>query len=59
MVWQCRGLLGHIGKTVMRGVRYGADLLVAELKPGEDGLKACGPLGRVGSNPSPGARCLD
>ena len=49
----------HIGKTVMRGVRYGADLLVAELKPGEDGLKACGPLGRMGSNPSPGARCLD
>ena len=26
-----------------------------ELRPGEADLKACGPLGRVGSNPTPGA----
>lgn len=42
----------------MRGVRYGADLHVAELKPGDVGLRACGPLGHVGSNPSPGAKTL-
>ena len=41
--------------TVMWGARYGADLLVAGLRPGEVGLRACGPLDHVGSNPTPGA----
>ena len=39
----------------MQGARYGADLTLG-LKPGEDYLKACGPLGHVGSNPTPGAK---
>jgi hypothetical protein len=40
------------------GARYGADLRVAEFKPGEVVLIACGPLGHVGSNPTPGAILL-
>jgi hypothetical protein len=28
---------------------------IMELKPGKVNLKACGPLGHVGSNPTPGA----
>jgi len=43
----------------MRGARYGADLLVAGLRPGEDCLRACGPLGHVGSNPTPGANTIN
>ena len=31
---------------------------VAGLKPGDVCLKACGPLGHVGSNPTPGANTV-
>ncbi|MCK4436295.1 hypothetical protein KAU87_05725 [Candidatus Bathyarchaeota archaeon] len=42
----------------MQAIWYGADLQISELKPGNIGLKACGPLGHVGSNPIPGANTI-